>query len=186
MATQFIGKEAHEQAIRDLVQIVATLRATGSIAATQLGAEYSFTYLLTKRQIEAIEKVCSAHSWTLPFCKGIEINASTVNHILDSRLKDGVTSDFVAEVMIAAYNQFAEIHVNKNYLPSNKNNNNQHNRTGEQAIFLNGIRKLSWRGAPWHAVAIVALDNIVEGEKRISCITAYHADEKKIRGIRKG
>ena len=72
--------------------------------------------------------------------------------------------------MVAAYNQFAEIYVNK--------------KNGEQAVFLNGIKKLPLNGSIWHGVAIVALDNERDGGKHIASVTAYHANDRKVRGIK--
>lgn len=167
--THWVGKDAFEDAMREIVAVVNTLRIS-NISAAILGDQYSFSYLLTIKQQNAIKKVCNDHAWAVPFCQGIEINAKTVDHILDSRLKEGVTSAFVADIMVAAYNQFAEIYVNK--------------KNGEQAVFLNGIKKLPLNGSIWHGVAIVALDNERDGGKHIASVTAYHANDRKVRGIK--
>ena len=168
--THWVGKDALEEAMREIVAVVDMLRIS-NISASTLGDQYSFSYLLTIKQQNAIKTVCNSHGWALPFCRGIEINASTIDHILDSRLQEGVTSAFVADIMLAAYNQFAEIYVNK--------------KNGEQAVFLNGIKKLPFNGSMWHGVAIVALDNQKGGVKHIASVTAYHANERKVRGIKK-
>jgi hypothetical protein len=78
----------------------------------------------------------------------------------------------VIEIMLAAYNQFAEIYVNKNH--------------GEQAVFLNGLKQLQLEGTQYHAVAIVAMNKKIENfpEKGISSVTAYHADQRKVQGIK--
>lgn len=167
----WVGKDAFENAMREIVTVVDVLR-NSNIAVSTLGDMHSFCYILTVKQRNAIKTVCDSLGWVTPFCKGIEINGGTIDHILDSRMKEGVTSGFVAEIMVAAYNQFAEIHVNKKH--------------GEQAVFLNGIKKLPLNGTDWHAIAIVALDNVKDGVKHIASVTAYHANEKKVRGIRKG
>jgi hypothetical protein len=164
-----------EEAIRDLVSIVGAFRRTGT--NTQLApAMPSFSYLLSKKQREKIDKICAAEGWAATECRGVEINASTVNHILDSRLAQGVSEQFVADILVAAYNQFSEIHVNKKY----KDEENK-----EQAFFLNGIKKLQFANVTWNAVAVVAIDNFnVAGERQLTSITAYHADEAKVRKIK--
>ena len=168
--THWIGKDAFESAMREIITVVDMLR-TSNIAASTLGEVHSFCYILTAKQRSTVKKVCDEHGWEVPFCKGIEINAVTINHILDSRMKEGLTSTFVGDIMVAAYNQFAEVYVNK--------------KNGEQAVFLNGIKKLPLNGSTWHAVAIVAMDNVTHGIKHLASVTAYHADERKVRGIRK-
>lgn len=164
-----------EEAIRDIVAIVATFRKTGTDIRLA-PAMPSFSYMLTKKQQEKIEKICAQEGWEKTECRGVEINASTVNHILDSRLAQGVSEEFVADILVAAYNQFSEIHVNKKY----KDEENK-----EQAFFLNGIKKLHFDNATWNAVAVVAIDNSnTEGQKQLASITAYHADEAKVRKIK--
>lgn len=168
--THWVGKDAFESAMREIVTVVDMLR-NSNIAASTLGDVHSFCYILTAKQRSTIKKVCAEQGWAVPFCKGIEINGGTIDHILDSRMQEGLTAAFIADIMVAAYNQFAEIHVNKKH--------------GEQAVFLNGIKKLRLNGSDWYAIAIVALDNVREGVKHVASVTAYHANEKKIRGIKK-
>ena len=165
-----------EFAIRDLVSIVCAFRKTGTSIhlATVMP---SFSYLLTRKQREAIDKICTREGWGKTQCGGVEINASTVNHILDSRLAQGVSEEFVADILVAAYNQFSEVHVNKKY---------KDDEIKEQAFFLNGIKKLKFNNATWNAVAVVAIDNINKnGIRQLASVTAYHADEAKVRKIRK-
>lgn len=164
-----------EEAIRDLVSIVGAFRKTGTNIKLA-PAMPSFSYLLTKKQQEKIHKICALEGWEKTECRGVEINASTVNHILDSRLAQGVSEEFVADILVAAYNQFSEIHINKKY----KDEENK-----EQAFFLNGIKKLRFADVTWNAVAVVAIDNSNEaGERQLASITAYHADEAKVRKIK--
>lgn len=168
------GSLSFEEAMRNIINVVNVLRST-PIPISQLGYEHGFTYLLTRKQVDAVKAVCAEQGWEVPFCSGIEINASTVNHILDSRLaQKGVTVEFVADIMIAAYSDTAEIYVNK-----------YHEKNGEQAVFLNSKKKLPLDGAKFSAVAIVALDNQRQGEKRLASVTAYHADDRKVRGIQR-
>lgn len=164
-----------EEAIRDLVSIVNAFRKTGTnINAAPMMP--SFSYLLSRKQREKIAKICADEGWETTKCGGVEINASTVDHILDSRLAQGVSEEFVADILVAAYNQFSEVHVNTKY----KDEENK-----EQAFFLNGIKKLKFGDATWHAVAVVALDNVNDaGERRLASITAYHAGEAKVRKIK--
>ena len=87
-----------------------------------------------------------------------------------------MSEEFVADILVAAYNQFSEIHVNKKY----KDEENK-----EQAFFLNGIKKLQFANVTWNAVAVVAIDNVNrDGKRQLASITAYHADEAKVRRIR--
>lgn len=170
-------KKMHEfeVAIRDLVSIVMTFRNTG--ASIKLARNMpSFSYLLTKKQRDKIDQICAQQGWQKTECRGVEINASTMNHILDSRLAQGVSAQFVADILVAAYCQFSEIHVNKKY-------RDEENK--EQAFFLNGIKKLKFANVTWNAVAVVAIDNAnAEGERQLASITAYHADEAKVRKIK--
>jgi hypothetical protein len=164
-----------EEAIRDLVSIVNAFRKTGTNINTAPTMP-SFSYLLSRKQRDKISRICADQGWEATKCGGVEINASTVNHILDSRLAQGVSEEFVADILVAAYNQFSEIHVNTKY----KDEENK-----EQAFFLNGIKKLKFGNVIWNAVAVVALDNFNEaGQRQLTSITAYHADEAKVRKIR--
>ncbi|WP_426116963.1 hypothetical protein [Massilia sp. PWRC2] len=164
-----------EEAIRNLVSIVNAFRQTGT-NINAAPAMPAFSYLLTPKQRERIAKICAKEGWAPTKCGGVEINASTVDHILDSRLAQGVSEEFVADILVAAYNQFSEIHVNTKY----KKEENK-----EQAFFLNGIKKLKFGEVTWNAVAVVALENLNDaGERQLASITAYHADEAKVRKIK--
>lgn len=165
-----VGRRALEDAFREIVTVVDTLMTSGVLISK--ADVPSFSYRLTPKQIAKIERICNEEGWDTPECRGIEINAGTVRHILESRLaQQHVTAQFVGDILAAVYCEFSEVHLNK-----------QH---GEQAVFLNGIKKLPLGGAIWHAVAIVALDRIdPEGQKIMASITAYHAGEAKIRHIK--
>lgn len=168
-----VGKEAFEEAMKHIVDFVYQLRmAKASIKSVD--AHYaSFCYLLTQKQQDAIKNICLKEGWDIPHCKGVEINVSTIDHILSSRMGDrGVTPEFITALLLASYNQFSEVYLNK--------------KNGEQAVILNSIKKLPLNNTVWYAVAIVSLDARIGGVKRLKSVTAYHADDKKIRGIKKG
>lgn len=165
------GRHALEEAFRELVVFVNTLMA-GGVPMSQVQHAPEFSYRLTPKQMAAIKKICTQEKWDEPECRGIEINVGTIAHILKSRLGQGVTPDFIGNILSAAYCEFSEVHLNK--------------KRGEQAVFLNGIKKLKMGGSTWHAVAIIAIDGKdAEGAKKLASVTAYHADEAKIRGIKK-
>ncbi|MFM0334754.1 hypothetical protein [Paraburkholderia strydomiana] len=174
------GRRALEDAFRELVAFVDTLMTSGADLSTVQHAPV-FSYILTNKQIAKVKKVCQDEGWPMPRWRGIEITVSTVAHILDSRLSErGVTAAFVAEIMAAAYCENSEVYVNKRHgLKSNQGHD-------EQAVFLNAVTKLPLNGTKWSAVAIVALNHQdAEGQKKMASITAYYADEAKIRSIKR-
>lgn len=171
--SHIVGKEAFEEAMKHIVDFVYQLRMAKASIKTVDAHYASFCFLLTQKQQDAIKKICLKEGWEIPHCKGVEINVSTIDHILSSRMDDsGVSPEFITSILLASYNQFSEVFLNK--------------KNGEQAIILNSIKKLPLNNTAWYAMAIISLEARIGGIKQLKSITAYHADDKKIRGIKRG
>ena len=162
------GIEALKVAFKSLVVTVSELAQSG----TNLdNAELPFfTYLLTPKQTSRIRAICKQEGWPIPATKGVEIDLNAILHPLESRKnKDGCPPAFVGDILAEAYSVNSEIAINR-----------EHN---EQALIFNAKKKITYGGSKWHALAV--LDVREEGHKKyLAPITAYHANEAKIRKIK--
>ena len=165
----FVGKHALVAAFKELVDTVDTHVKSGATLAT-ISAP-TFSYLLTPKQSDAIKKVCAAEGWPVPTTKGIEIDVRYIAHVLSSRdYKDSVDADFVARILSAAFCDYGTIEINKKH--------------GQQAIILNAIQKLPLNNSTFHGMAIFEIQGNQGGNVIMKPVTAYHANEQKIRKIR--
>lgn len=164
-----VGRQAHENAFRELVAFVdVLLNARADLAKVHAPI---FTYLLSPKQKSQLAQICEINGWDKPVRYAVEINVHAVAHILKARRnKDSATTAFVGDILAAAYNDFSIIRANKAH--------------GQQALFLNPPRKIRHAGTAWYAVAIVAIDGSDEtGNRRLESRTAYHANEAKMRAM---
>lgn len=145
-------------------------------AGVDLGRAHGpiFTYLLSGKQRDQLNRVCADNGWLLPQRCAVTLDMPAVAHVLRSReVKDKVTPAFVAKILASAYSDHSTVHVNK--------------ERGEQALFLNFPTKLVFQGSAYHAVAIVAIDGVaVNGERELQSRTAYHVTERKYNAMKRG
>jgi hypothetical protein len=157
--------EALAEAFRTLVDLVASMRGAG-VPLSQVQHAPLFSYLLTPRQFDRIKRICRSNGWQEPNCRGVLIDLNAVDHPLSARNdKDGCT----AEILLHAYSAYSQIGQNKPKY--------------SQGLVFNTGRKVRVGGADFYAVAVVQVET--DGARKyLAPVTAYHATEAKIRGIR--
>ena len=165
----FIGKHALVDTISEIVTLVDTCMAAG-IQLFEIRNAPEFCYVLTGKQADTLDRICTRQGWSRPTIKGIEIDVRYIAHVLNSRSsKDSVDAIFVAAILAAAFCEFGEIEINTSH--------------NQQAIVINAIKKLHLDGTVYHGMAIIELKDDFNGSVKLIPITAYHATESKLRKI---
>src|SRR5688572_3486968 len=73
-----------------------------------------FSYLLTPKQKDQIDRVCSENGWPQINCLGILINVDAVRHPLTTRrAKDRISDDEIRQIIQKAYSARSLIRVNR-------------------------------------------------------------------------
>lgn len=130
-----------------------------------------FSYILTPKQLDRVKKICKQEGWPLPHNRGVTLTLKTIEHVIGSRTaKDNCDETFITEILAKAFSQASEVNINK-----------QHN---QQVLVFNGKTRLTYNGNKYHALAVIQVTK--EEELCIlKPVTAYHATEAKIRGIKR-
>jgi hypothetical protein len=157
--TQQAGEKALADAFRDYMHMVDS----GHTFTEEQKNTGLFSYILTGKQRDRINKICNSKGWGNNQSKGVTIKISTLSHVLKARKgKDSLTVDECAEVLIAAYNKKSEVAENKG--------------RDRQAIILNTKTKLTVQAANTYGVVILDASN-----NNLAQITAYHAHWAKVK-----
>lgn len=165
MTTTLGNSKALVDAFRELVDFVSACGATSPLAAP------NFSYLLTKKQLDAIRRICASQKWAPPKNRGIEIGTPFISHVLRARsIKDKVDAAFVALVLSRTFCAEGVIKFN------------QGDRHSNQAILLNATTSLPLNGSIFYGMAIFDVES-KGGVVVMSPITAYHANSSKVRKI---
>lgn len=128
-----------------------------------------FSYLLTQKQRDEIDRVCAANRWPRINCAGILIDVNAIKHPLETRrYKDVVTDDEIKAIIIKSYSPRSLIRVNRD--------------RGQQALILNTHQKIKVGGTTYHAMAVLQIKS--DGARNyLAPVTCYHATEAKVRAI---
>ncbi len=125
-----------------------------------------FTYLLTKKQISDLKKLCKKEGWEEPNHFAITIKGEFVRHILNSReRKDQVTVEEASDILKAAFSPVSLVSINKKY--------------EEQAVVLNSKNRIKIKGNTYYSAAFFEVGEKLENK------TAYHTGYRKIEAILK-
>ena len=75
-----------------------------------------FSFILTPKQNDVLEKRFRYLLWPAPQCKAIEVTVKAVQHVFVSRTsKDGLTQQEIAGMMAAIFRKDSEVAVNHRY-----------------------------------------------------------------------
>lgn len=130
-----------------------------------------FTYLLTQKQRDEIDRVCVQHGWPMINCPGILIDVDSIRHPLGTRqAKDGVTDGEVKLMLTKSYSHRSLVRANRG--------------RDQQAIILNNQQSIRVGGDAFHAMAILEIKS--DGLRNyLAPVTCYHANEAKVRAIQR-
>ncbi|CAD7740297.1 MULTISPECIES: hypothetical protein [Xanthomonas] len=132
---------------------------------------YTFSYLLTPKQVDEINRVCLAQGWPQVTVRGIEITVAAIHHVCDSRsTKDALTNEQILEIITKAYSPRSTIRTNRNH--------------DQQSLIFNTHQKLKVGEGMYHGLAVLQLLN-AGPITYLAPVTCYHATEAKIRAINK-
>ncbi|KGK63962.1 hypothetical protein [Xanthomonas citri] len=139
----------------------------------------AFSYMLTPKQVDDIDRVCDANQWPKITTHGIEIGVKAIQHVLTARRdKDGITDAEILEVITKAYSPRSLLRENRKY--------------GQQSLIFNTHQKVKVGNTAFHGLAVLELKTEVIGtgahakvRRYLAPITCYHANEDKIRSIQR-
>jgi len=161
------GDEALEDAIRFYTQQVYVVSSSGLWMPQEEWEKPLFTYLLTKKQFNQINRICHAEGWPRQTNPGITVYPHHIKHVLTSRAKDGLSWVQVSQILCAAFCTHSEIALNKD--------------RDMQGVILNSVDRLTIvSGQKHYGMAILQVS-----ENDLAPVTAYHASEAKIKAIKK-
>ncbi|CZZ82296.1 MULTISPECIES: hypothetical protein [Enterobacterales] len=162
-----IGDNALRNAIAFYMEWISDVSASGQMLPDDEWSAPLFTYLLTKKQLNDLNKLCAENDWPPQTCNGITFFPQTIKHILTSRGgKDGLSWQECAEVLAAALNPRSSVAVEKGH--------------DQQVIVLNSldVLKVGPTGQKYRGMLIVEVSI-----NDLAPVTAYHASEAKSRAI---
>lgn len=156
------GEEGLVNAFRDYVFEVEKGGVPGDV--WEVGF---FSYLLTRKQIDHVKKICRQQRWPIPKnLKGITIKGDFIKHVLNSRTsKDELTAAECADILSKSFHKNGEVGVNVKHQ--------------NQGVILNSKNRVNVRGNSRYSMTIFN----VEGDN-LSPVTAYDADRAKINSIK--
>ena len=131
-----------------------------------------FSYLLTQRQMDEVNRVCAAKGWPLINCQGICIDINAIEHPLDARRqKDGLNDAQIKEIIRKAYSPRSLVRVNN------------HVSHDQQALIFNTHQKVIVGATSYHGMAVVEVRS--DGARNyLAPVTCFHANEAKVRAIK--
>ncbi|KOB09313.1 hypothetical protein AE923_08845 [Xanthomonas arboricola] len=140
-------------------------------ARKNIAVAYTFSYLMTPKQVDEINRVCSDQAWPQITVRGIEITIAAIDHICESRsTKDALTDEQILEIIIKAYNPRSIIRTNRNH--------------EQQSLLFNTHQKVKVGEGMYHGLAVLQL-RTAGPITYLAPVTCYHATEAKIRAISK-
>lgn len=131
-----------------------------------------FSYILTQRQMDEVNRVCAANGWPTINCYGIHIDVNAIQHPIDSRrYKDGISDNEIKAIIRRAYS------------PRSIVRENRHPDHPHQALIFNTHQKVKIGRTAYHGMAIIEIRT--DGAKNyLAPVTCYHATEAKVRAIK--
>jgi len=162
-----IGDNALQNAIAFYMEWISDVSVSGQMLPDEEWSSPLFTYLLTKKQLSDLNKLCEENDWPPQTCNGITFYPKTIKHILTARCgKDSLTWQECAKVLTAALNSRSSIAVEKGH--------------DQQVIVLNSwdALKVGPTGQKYRGMLIVEVTI-----NDLAPVTAYHASEAKSRAI---
>lgn len=169
--TAYLSEVRLREAIIELVHFVVAVdsgRAPAGVEAPE------FSYLMTPKQFDSVNRLCTERGWPPVTVRGIVVSVDAVRHVLDARQnKDRLSVNEVAEVLAKAYSPRSNIALNKHGANA---------KYDKQTLIFNQHQKVQVGGAKFYAVAILGLES--DGPiTHLAPITCYHANEAKMRAI---
>lgn len=161
-----IGDDALKDAFFFFTAWVDSIASSGKTIPQEEWDKPLFTYMLTKRQFNELNKVCHKNGWPRQACPGITIYPHHIQHVLMSRAKDGLDWKQVAEVLSASFCTRSEVALNKG--------------RNQQGVILNSFQSINFGKQKYYGMAILQVS-----ENDLAPVTAYHATEAKIKAIKK-
>ncbi|MCC3705472.1 hypothetical protein LLR08_23310 [Rouxiella badensis] len=164
-----MGDDALRDAVAYYMEWVYRVSVVGTGVPAQEWQAPLFTYLLTNKQLNALNAHCDREGWPPPVNRGITFYPSVIKHILTARQgKDRLTWQECARVLTAALDARSVIALQKNY--------------DQQVIVLNSneVLRLGATQEKYRGLLIVEVSINDLAPK-----TAYHASEAKSRAIMK-
>ncbi|EGQ9322248.1 hypothetical protein NMS74_003548 [Vibrio cholerae] len=160
MSNQQQGQQALEQAF----EFFTTLVEQNHDFDTKLWNEGFFTYLLTKKQMNTLKRLCINENWTQPTNYAITIKGEFIAHILKSRQgKDLVTTQEAIKILTTAFSPTSQVSINAKY--------------ENQAVVLNSSTKIKIKGNNYYSSAFFEVGVQLENK------TAYHTNWNKIQAM---
>ncbi|MCS0443116.1 hypothetical protein [Vibrio diabolicus] len=160
MSNQQKGQQALEQAFEFFTNLVNQDHGFDK----ELWNEGFFTYLLTKKQMNTLKKLCISEGWTQPINYSITIKGEFIAHILKSRQgKDLITTQEAITILKTAFSPTSLVSINVKY--------------NNQAVVLNSNTKIKIKGNSYYSSAFFEVGEKLENK------TAYHAGWNKIQAM---
>lgn len=162
-----VGDDGLRDAIAFYTEWVYNVSVIGPDVAIEEWQAPLFTYIMTNKQFNELNVICRRNGWPPQTNRGITFYPHVIKHILTSRTgKDRLTWPEVAEIISAALNSRSAVVLKRDY--------------NQQVIVLNSVdvlrigrTKEKFRGA---LIVEVSINDLAP-------ITAYHANEAKVRTI---
>lgn len=160
MSNQQLGQQALEQAFEFFTGLVEKNHKFEA----ELWNEGFFTYLLTKKQMNTLKKLCISEGWIQPTNYSITIKGEFIAHILKSRQgKDFITTQEAIKILTTAFSPASQVSINVKY--------------SNQAVVLNSNTKIKIKGNNYYSSAFFQVGEQLENK------TAYHTGWKKIQAM---
>jgi len=126
-----------------------------------------FSYVLTKKQKNKIEKICKTYHWPINNSKGVTVYVKDLKHVLNARMKkDKFTWSECAELIFLAYSPRSEVaindHKNKNY----------------QTFVLNAQERFMVKNVAKYGGVILDVS-----KNNLAQVTSYDASQAKVKAI---
>ena len=171
----FESEKLLAHAFKALFDFVVSMDATGA----KDEEAPAFSYILTPKQVDEIDRVCDANQWQKITTHGIEIGVSAIQHVLKARrLKDEITDAEILEIIAKAYSPRSLLRQNRDH--------------GQQSLIFNTHQKVKVGNTAFHGLAVLELKTEVIGiganakvRTYLAPVTCYHANEAKIRAIQR-
>lgn len=166
--TQYDSELRLAEAFDALFDFVAGMSASDSTASVAP----EFTYLLTQRQLDEVNRICEASGWPIINCWGIHIDINAIRHPIDARsYKDSIGHDEIKAI------------IRKAYSPRSMIRRNKHASHDHQALIFNTHQKIKIGSTSYHGMAV--LEVRTQGARNyLAPVTCYHATEAKVRAIK--
>lgn len=137
----------------------------------------SFSYLLSPKQFDTINKICQEQGWPQIHVPGVRIDARFVRHVLESRSgsNDRLQVHEIKAILAKAISYRCSI-------VRNAKESKGHHR---QSLMFNAQHKVLIRGTRYYALVVLGIKTDASTSRNyLAPITCYHADEAKGRALK--